>query len=233
MMLINNIDISKFNAKLLSRNIAPANFSISNEWIKKMINPSINDEFYYKYKELEIELDIICSNANELEIIKSDLVKQLAISTIKFKDIDYYYKGFISGDIKCSYIMKGNEIISFSMFVVAEKAEVTETMNRIQSKTINVSGNLETTAIVEITPSIALIDIVLTGLGKNSIKINNLTAGKKIILNGEDCTVTELGTNKFGDTNLWSFPSLKQGTNTITSSRNNVDITIKYKPRFI
>jgi phage-related protein len=233
MMLINNIDISKFNAKLLSRSIAPANFSISNEWIKKMINPSINYEFYYKYKELEIELDIICSNANELEIIKSNLVKQLAISTIKFKDIDYYYKGFISGDIKCSYIMKGNEIISFSMLVVAEKAEVVETMSRITSKTINVVGNLETPAIIEITPSIDIIDIVLTGLSKNSIKIENLTASKKIILNGEDCKVTELGLNKFGDTNLWSFPSLKPGENTITSSRNNVDITIKYKPRFI
>ena len=73
-------------------------------------------------KRLELELDIICSNANELEIIKSNLVKQLAISTIKFKDIDYYYKGFISSDIKSSYIMQGNEIIKFSMLVIAEKS---------------------------------------------------------------------------------------------------------------
>lgn len=32
---------------------------------------------------------------------------------------------------------------------------------------------------------------------------------------------------------MWGFPRLKPGANTITVSKNNVDITIKYKPRFI
>ena len=54
MMLINQIDISDFNSKLLSRNITTANFKITNEWMNKVNNPMINKEFDYKYKEIRV-----------------------------------------------------------------------------------------------------------------------------------------------------------------------------------
>ena len=111
--------------------------------------------------------------------------------------------------------------------------EKAETINRITSKTINVAGNQVTPAIVEITPSIALVDLTLIGLDEDPIKIKNLVASKKIIINGEDGLVTVDGINKYGDTEMWQFPSLKPGANTITVDKNSVDITIKYKPRFI
>ncbi|WP_233429138.1 phage distal tail protein [Clostridium cadaveris] len=111
--------------------------------------------------------------------------------------------------------------------------EVTETMNRITSKTINNIGTEDTPAIVEITSSISLVDLIITGLADDPITIKNLTADKKIIINGEDGTVLENGINKFGDTDLWEWPRLKAGSNSITVSKNSCDITIKYKPRYI
>lgn len=39
--------------------------------------------------------------------------------------------------------------------------------------------------------------------------------------------------NKYGDTDMWDFPRLNPGTNTITVNKNNCDIKIKYKPRYI
>jgi phage-related protein len=232
-VLINGINISNFKAKLMDRNIKSAEFEIENEWIINSLNPLIQDKFGYKYKTLTFTLDILCSDANELEIMKSNLTKQLAISTIKFDDIEYYYRGFMSGTPSTKYIMRGNETLEVNMLVVAEKEQISESMNRITTKTINVPGNLETSAIVEITPSVSIIDIVLTGLSDEPITIKTLTGSRKLIIDGEEGKVTVDGINKFGDTDMWEFPRLKPGANTITVSRNNVDISIKYKPRFI
>lgn len=232
-MKINNIDISNFKAKLMDRNIKSANFEIVNYWLNSSLNPYINEKYKYNYKELSFILDIICNDATELETMKSNIIKQLAIATIKFDDIDYYYRGFTSDTPVSQYIMRGNETLEVTMLVIAEKTEIIESVNRASSKTINVQGNLETPAIVEITPSVDIIDITITGLADDFITIKNLKQGQKVIINGEDCTVLQNGVNKFGDTDFWEFPKLVPGANTITFSKNSCDINIKYKPRYL
>jgi phage-related protein len=232
-MLADGINISNFGGMLLSLDVGNAQFDTKEEWLKNSSSPILLSEKFY-YKKITTEILIQGLSRQDSILKMSNLTNLLKKCTLKFDDLDFYYDAVMVSNTSTKTIEIEKLVLKCEFNVgYAYKAEVTETMNRITSKAINVPGNLETPAIIEITPSIALIDIVLTGLGKKSIKINNVTASKKIILNGEDCTVTELGLNKFGDTELWSFPSLKQGSNTITSSRNNVDITIKYKPRFI
>ena len=232
-MLINNINISNFKAKLMDRNISNAEFNVVNDWSTSSLNPVISDKFEYKYKTLSLTLDIVCNNADELETMKSNLIKQLTISTIKFDDISKKYTGFICESPSYSYTMPGNEIMNVKMLVYCTDDEVTESINRVLSKTINVKGNTDTPCIVEIIPSIDTIDLVINGLSDDPITIKNLKAGQKIIINGEDGTVLQNGANKFGDTDMWEFPRLKPRANTITVSRNNVDINIKYNPRWI
>ena len=70
-------------------------------------------------------------------------------------------------------------------------------------------------------------------MADDPIIIINLTANKTVILDGELQKVTVDGVNKYGDTDMWDFPRLKPGANKITVSKNNCDIKIKYKPRFI
>lgn len=232
-MLINNIDIATFKAKLMDRSISNADFKIINDWSNNLMLPFISDKSKYKFKELNITLDVVCNDADELELMKSNLTKQLAISTIKFDDISYYYRGFMSDKLGITYIMPGNETLEIKMLVIAEKDYVTETMNLTTAKTITVQGNTETPAIVEITPTSDLIDITLNGFGEDSITIKNLTANKKVIIDGEAGLVTVDGANKYIDTDFWDFPTLQPGTNTITCSRSTANITIKYKPRWI
>lgn len=230
-MLVNSIDIKKFKARLMNRSISNSEFEMFNHW--QGANPIYFENGNSKFKTLSITLDILCSDQNELEIMKSNLIVQFKNATIKFDDIDYFYKGFINGKPSYKYIMRGNEIVDIEMLVIAEKEYITETIDRITSKTINVSGNTETPAIVEITPSIGLIDLILTGVSDDPITIKNLVADKKIIIDGESCKVTVDGINKFQDTEMWGFPKLLPGSRTITVDKDSVDITIKYKPRFI
>jgi len=232
-VLVNNINIKNFKAKLMSRNISSAEVDIFNYWGTNNLNPIFYKKGKNKFKVLNITLDIICSDANELETMKGNLIKQFENATIKFDDIEYFYRGFIVKEPNYKYIMKGNETVDIQMFVIVEKTQVTEMINRITSKTINVSGNLETPVILEVTPSIDLIDLTINGLDEEAIILKNLKANKKLIVNGEEGTVTVDGINKYGDTDMWGFPRLKPGANTITVSKNNVDITIKYKPRYI
>ncbi|WP_291653795.1 hypothetical protein [Clostridium sp.] len=232
-MLINDIDISKFKAKLLERSIENSEFDINSFWLDNSKEPLIDRNFNYKFKKLSFKLDLLCKNSNELEIIKSNLIKELAISTIKFDDIDLYYRGAIDGDISIKYIMLGNETLDVSMLVIAESKEIIDYMNGVLTKTINLNSNIETPVIMEITPTIFMQDLIIQGLSEEPITIKNLEINKKIILDGEKSKVTQNNSNKFMDTDIWEFPRLVPGKNIITLSRNNCNITLKYKPRWL
>lgn len=231
-MKVNNIDIAVFGAKQLKVDIQTSNVIVNKELLPKSLNPI----FISKKIELKnIKVDLLFEGDNRDKILKniSNLASKITEETTL--NLDGYSNNYI-----CYLVNKNTEktiskkkykvSLDFEGYEVGN--EVIESANRVVTKTINVIGNTETTAIVEITPSIDIIDIAINGLGE-VFTIKNLKQGQKVIINGEACTVTQDGINKFIDTDLWEFPYLKAGANTLTFSKNNCDITIKYKPRWI
>lgn len=231
-MLINNKNITEFKSKLLSRSISNADFNITNEWISNSINPLISKDYNYKYKKLKFSLDIKCNNASELETMKSNLFKELAISTIKFSDINYYYDGFVTNISEPTFITEVFESITFEMFVIAQGKEIIKNIKLGDTTYIfNVDGNQVTPAMVEIIPNIDLINLTLEGLSEDPIILKNLKGGETInIGNGK---VTAGGKSKINDVDIWEFPKLKPGQNTIKINKANCAINIKYKPRYV
>lgn len=231
-MLVNNINISTFKATLLSKDIQTAEIIIYDDWLRNALDPSYLGK-KEKYKPVKIKLLIEDTNEDSALNDISNLIKQLEKCVIKFDDLSFYYS--------CTITNKKHEQITIGRYTLdvelksgyAYKDYITEIASRIASKTINIPSNQETQAIVEITPSIDLIDIVVNGLSKDPIVIKNLKQGQKVIINGEDGTVTCNGINKYGDTDLWNFPKLVPGANTLSFSQSNCDITIKYRPRWI
>lgn len=230
-MQVNGIDISAFNARLLSKDIQTAEVVIYDDWLRNASNP-----LYFgkseKFKPIKIQL-LIKGTDNESALNDiSNLIKQFEKCTIKFDDLSFYYD--------CTIVNKKDERVIRSKYTLdvelkskyAYKPEVTETLNHVFTKTINVPGNTNTPAIVEITPGINMIDITITGFG-DTFKISNLTANQKVIVDGEAGLVTMNGANKYGDFDGWEFPELIPGSNTITVSNANCTIDIKYKPRWI
>lgn len=233
MLLINDINITTFKAKLLSRTIKTAQLENFKFWNKGQLTPYIDDSFQSFYKEIELEFDILCKNANELETIKSSLINTLKKSILKFKDIDYKYLVVLDDTPDVSYVMPGNEILKIKLLGYCFANEVIENINRIKSKTINVSGNSKTPCIVEITPVIDMIDATLQGLSEDPIIVKNLKGNKTVKIDGLEGTVTQDGINKFTDTDMWEFPFLHPGANTITVDKDTCNIKIIYTPRFI
>lgn len=121
-------------------------------------------------------------------------------------------------------------------------AEVSVSIGTEDSKTVLVQGMRETPCVIEVTPPNGVISFTIKGVARDpvtgeaeDILIKNLSAGKTVVINGEDDTVLEDGMNKFADTEMWEFPSLLPGENILSFVSSSVpcDVTIKYKPRYI
>lgn len=232
-MKVNNIDISKFNAKQLTVDIQASSIEVENDWLDKSLTP-IYLATKIKYKPISIVLylrgkgrdDILNNISNILSLMKNKCVL----------DLDGYRNSYVSclTEHEAEKTIRKDRYklnLKFSAYEIGD--EVTEAINRILSKSINVKGNSATPCVVEITPSTDLIEFNIQGLANDPIIIKNLKKGKKIIFNGEEGTVLEEGNNKYLDTDFWEFPFLLPGTNIVTLSKNNCDIKIKYKPRYI
>lgn len=230
-MYVNNIDIGIYGASVSKKVIKPSRILIEKQK-NKVLTTQTESEIELKNMIIKIlfegrDRDEINGNISDFMINLSNEVD------IKFKNLSNKFHSYlVSSDIEDTEFDEWLYLnLEFDCYEYGD--EVTETMNRITNKTINVAGNLETPAIVEITPSIELIDLTLTGLDDSPIILKNLKANKKIIVNGEEGKVTVDGVNKYGDTDMWGFPKLKPGANTITVNKGSVDINIKYKPRYI
>ena len=112
----------------------------------------------------------------------------------------------------------------------------TETFVKISdtdNHTINNNGTSITPCYLEIIPTFSYSSLTITGLSDDPIKINNITANKKIIIDGYTNKITEDGVNKFNDVELFEFPRLIPGNNTIKISDDRATLTVKWKERFI
>jgi phage-related protein len=233
-MIVNNIDIlTKYNLILTKKDIQNGEIINCDDWLDNSIDPIQLQKQKIKYAIIKVDLFVDGADEDEVLIKISNIIQDCKEGSLKFNDSSYYY--FVS------LTNSSNDKIIFNAYTLhlefkasyKYKDYVTETMNLTTAKTITVQGNTETPAIVEITPTSDLIDLVINGFGKDSITINNLVAGKKVILDGESGLVTVYEVNKYGDVDMWDFPTLQPGPNTITCSRSTANITIKYKPRWI
>lgn len=228
-MFINDKTIEEYDAKLLDRQISPSKRDIFSFWSGKNINPYTADT-EYGYKELSLDIEFKGA-PREIEINKNGLLAEIEKSTIKFRAIDRYYSGHIaSHNIKRQ--VNGFEVITIVMDVIEHEKEKEIDSNKSQEFQIELASNFITPAILEVRPTIDLVDVEITGLGED-ILLKNLTAYKTIVINGEEGYVTEQGENKYNDYDSWGFPYLSPGTNIITVNKKTVDLKIKYKPRWV
>ena len=232
-MKINDIDISTFGATQLTVDIQTANINIVNDWLRKSLLPVFLGS-YTDFLVIKVQLLFKGASRDEILLNISNLVSNF-LSEVDL-ELDGYsrnYKAMLTSKTTNKTISPFAYTLDLELAGYCYGDEIAETVNRLASKTINVAGNQNTPAIVEITPSTNLIDIVIAGLDEDTMTIKNLTAGNKVIIDGEAGTILENGANKFTDFDGWEFPRLVPGANTITFSQVNCDVNIKYKPRYI
>lgn len=232
-MRINGLDIKKYGAKQLTVDISTSSISNNSEYNINALLPMFLDG-NISFKNIDVCLLFKGNSRDEiLENISNLVSKLLGEVTLNLDGYTNLFNVVLKDSktekTKSKYTYK--KVLNFIGYEYKE--QIIEEVNRVTSKTLNITGNLITSAIVEVTPTTDLVDIRLEGLADDPIIIKNLTANKKVVLDGELQKITVDGKNKFKDTDMWEFPRLNPGKNTIKVSRSNCDISIKYKPRYI
>lgn len=229
-MLLNNANITTFKAKLLSKNVQTATIIIYDDWLGKALSPLYLGK-QETFKELKLKFLIEDINDESCLINIGNIIRQFEKCTIKFDDLIFYYDCTIASKDH-ERLQKGYFALNVDLKGVAYTSIVNEVLDHISSKTITVLGNRQTSAILTVTAPVDTISVTVTGLGTDSIIIKNLKANIPVVVDGEVYTVISNGLNKFADTDMWAFPVLQPGTNTIgVSSPNNV-INVSYKPKY-
>lgn len=128
--------------------------------------------------------------------------------------------------------------LEFDCYEYAE--EIPVTTSGAKTMLISNPGNILTPAIIEVTPQIGVASIVLTGICRDPntgedmpVTIRELVTGKTVILDGETGLITEDGKLKAKDVDIWALPALLPGDNRITLNSEWMDITVRFRPRFM
>ena len=232
-MLINGLHISIYGGIQLQTDIQNSKQYSNYELLLNCNKPILLGK---EEKLNSIKVEILFKGDSRDQILDniSNLISKLdGIIDLKLEGYSKTYKVILVDDViqKKKSRKKYKLLLEFVGYSVMD--EIIEVMDRVNNKTINVLGNKITQAIVEITPTNEISDITLEGLSDDPIIIKKLKANKTVVVDGELQKVTVDGVNKYGDTDMWDFPRLIPGENNIKVSRNNCNITIRYKPRFI
>lgn len=141
------------------------------------------------------------------------------------------------------------ELKTTTLFVYSFELQVLEKMGQpVEINTTSAApialpniGSLKTPIIIEVTPTASIPSFSVFGFGAHTaaspLVYSSPTVNKKTILDGVDCRIMQEGvsdyTDTFASTNLISFPYVIKGGSTLTFSPTNLNITIKYNPRYI
>lgn len=109
------------------------------------------------------------------------------------------------------------------------------TVNVADGDTFYVGGMIETETVVTLVPTVetAEVTVIITDSNGNKvtdIKVSNVTYAT--VVDGITKKVTQDGVNKFGDTEMFEFPKLSVGKNTV-SVTGDATVSVTYYPLFL
>ena len=240
-MLVNGTDISVFHSTLLTKDIQTAEVTIFDDWLRQSPSPLYLGK-QEKFKTIKLQFLIEDTSDYNCLVDIGNLIAQLEKCTLKFDDLAFYYDATIVNNDQANLIQDGSYIAENpDNFAYTQDVELKSPYAYLPttsiampgtSQIITVSGNRQTAAIVTLTPTIDMGSVTLTGFGK-AITVKNLHKNIAVIIDGEQGLITENGINKFADADMWDFPTLNPGANTINLSIPGAPLNIQYKPKFI
>lgn len=230
-MLVNEIDIKNYNAKLLTVDIQNSSLSNESEWTQNALTPTfIPNKKGFKV----IKLGILFKGSGRDEILKaiSDFTLNFKNEVVlKLDNYKNYYKCILTSKETIKTVSKIAYKVSLELngYEFGEKEE--KRVAGVTEVTVNNIGNEVTPCIIEITPNtVDLIDFIISGVSDSPIIIKTLRKGETVIVDGVKSKVTINDVNKYGDTDMWEFPRLYPGVNNITFSRDTCTVKVKWKP---
>ena len=229
-MYINEINVQRFGARQTNVTIGNCTFTNASQWPRGSLTPLLLENSI-GMKSVKVVLCVkgdgregICDNVSK---ILSELVKPVEIMLDGFS---HRFMVALKNHSHAETCMRRWHTLAlqFEGYELGLEDEATVTGNSITIKNI---GNIPCPCVLEILPTENMETLTIEGLN-TPITIKNMTAGNKVVVNGETGLFTENGANKFKDMDVEEPPYLIPGETTITTSAE-VIMTIKHSPMYI
>ena len=239
MMLIGTQDISIANARQRSVKIGHCTLKNNSEWPRGHPFPFLtgND---IGFKSLAVTLWVYGKNREDIIKNRSLILAALLEPTVLTLDgFTHKFLSVLSKTTAEETVMNRWHKLSLEFSALEFGTEVMRTFSGSTEFTVVNTGNVITPATIEITPAIGAASITINGICREydtkedlPVTVKELTAGKKVIINGQTGLITQDGELKT-DIDIWSLPALLPGNNKITVNNNRMDITVRFYPIFV
>ncbi len=224
-----NIDLRKKykNVTWLSQTVKPRNVVTYVEWLAESFLPAKSKPNRYTDFEICIEMLVKGKSKEECELTMSSIMSDFDSGELQLDNMNFTYDfDFKSEDRELVkrwlYSYKIN-LNAYSKKGILRTVEFTG-----KEKTLVMEGTAKSPAIVTITPDIALVNLTVTGITDEAITIKDIARNAKVVIDGQNCTITENGQNILDKTDLWEFPRLMPGKNIITLD-NSCSVKVDYR----
>lgn len=238
-MKFNDTDLSKYGAKQYRNTFGQTSLSNDTEWLRDAPLP-IFDNNYRQGKEIKTEILVYGSSREDIrQNISNILALCLEPVEIELDGYDHKFKGIL----KSSSVSEGSDmareryqhmVLTFEGYEHGTNVTVSGT-NQI---TITNPGNVISPAIVEITPTIGISSLTVSGICRNSfngvdlpVALEKLSTGNTVIIDGIAGLVTEA--NALKEVDMWTLPTLVPGVNTITLDNDKLTTKVTVLPIYI
>ena len=227
---INGIPCTRFKATLLKRDITSVTVENHDDWLDGAIQPIELKESTFSYSK--ITLKYFVEGIDEKETLKniSNLIKSHIIAELIFSDLNYRYNTKLK-DNTPNHIKGAFYELTLTLqsdFKLDQDKSVTIKSNDI----VECDSNVDTPAKITITSESNLSDIKIT-LNDDTFLISSLKNGDVLEINGEDYTIKYNGVDDLSLVDIWRFPVLESGSNTVTINKDKLSVKIDYTERFI
>lgn len=223
-MKIGTTDISSYNAKLLTYVYTPAVVTNATVTPYNSMMPILTDTEIAP-GTLNITLHVRGSSQAACQASIAALLMLLHKKSEIDLDDGYLYR-CIYNSASLTYRMETLMEVAVILTAVKHKAITTATLTT-GSNTVSCSSTVPVRCLLQITPNTDADSCTVFG-----ITINNLTAGKAIVIDGFNGVVREEESNKFLDTDMIDFPMLQPGDNTV-SVTGSVTVVLQYYPTYL
>jgi phage-related protein len=224
-----NIDLRKKykNVTWLSQTVKPRNVITYVDWLEESFLPAKSKPNRYTDFEICIEMLVKGKSKEECELTMSSIMSDFDSGELQLDNMNFTYDfDFKSEDRELVkrwlYSYKIN-LNAYSKKGILRTVEFTG-----KEKTLVMEGTAKSPAIVTITPDIALVSLTVAGLTDEAITIKDIARNAKVVIDGQNCMITENGRNILDKTDLWEFPRLMPGKNIITLD-NSCSVKIEYR----
>lgn len=225
-VLIDDANLNnKYNCKVIEFNADATKFgNMGNYWPKKSLQGIRVNSRVHAFRNLELIIHFYGGEISEENIIK--FIEHSSSCTFKYRNKNYDVS--IKEDDNKPIVLNSNITKITLNYDILNVYKDTKIVTIVGSGTINIDSPKECYANLEITASSPLPSCKIN-INGYVITIKNLKANEAIYIGSGK--VTEGGKSKINEVDMWSFPTLKNGVNTI-SIDNNVSLKVKYNERW-